>query len=91
MFQKLDIHYFRGIRNASVEHLGQVNLFWGKNNCGKSSLLDAIFLVTGQSNPLLPVNINRMRDYRGVSEKDFGLNFYNFDTQNARTTFAVYN
>ena len=83
MFQKLDIHYFRGIRNASVEHLGQVNLFWGKNNCGKSSLLDAIFLVTGQSNPLLPVNINRMRDYRGVSEKDFGLNFYNFDTQNA--------
>ena len=83
MFKKVDIHNFRGIRNASVENLGQVNLFWGKNNCGKSSLLDALFLVTGQSNPLLPVNINRMRDYRGVSEKDFGLNFYNFDTQNA--------
>lgn len=83
MFRKVDVHNFRGIKNASIEQLGQVNLFWGKNNCGKSSLLDAIFLVTGQSNPLLPVNINRMRDYRGVSEKDFGLNFYNFDTQNA--------
>lgn len=83
MFQKVDIHNFRGIRNATIEHLGQVNLFWGKNNCGKSSLLDALFLVSGQSNPLLPVNINRMRDYRGVSEKDFRLNFYNFDTQNA--------
>ncbi len=82
MFQKLDIHNFRGIRKSYIEHLGQVNLFWGKNNCGKSSLLDALFLVSGQSNPLLPVNINRMRDYRGVSEKDFSLNFYNCDTQN---------
>lgn len=90
MFYQVDIHNFRGIRNAVIQGLGRVNLFWGQNNCGKSSLLDAIFLVAGQSNPLLPVNINRMRDYKGISENDFGLNFYNLDTEN-RIQITAYN
>ena len=51
MFNKIEVYYFRGIKSAVIDNLGQVNLFWGKNNCGKSSLLDAIFLVSGMSNP----------------------------------------
>lgn len=88
MFHQIDIQNFRGIRNAAIKGLGQVNLFWGRNNCGKSSLLDAIFLVAGQSNPILPVNINRMRDYRGISESDFALNFFNLDTENKIQIYA---
>ena len=90
MFHQIDINNFRGIKKTSIKGLGQVNLFWGRNNCGKSSLLDAIFLVAGQSNPLLPVNINRMRDYRGISESDFALNFFNLDEEN-RIQITAYN
>ena len=81
MFNKIEVYYFRGIKSAVIDNLGQVNLFWGKNNCGKSSLLDAIFLVSGMSNPLLPLTINQMRQYGNVSPDGLKVNFYGFDTQ----------
>lgn len=80
MFKKVEIERFRGIKYASIGELKQVNLFLGKNNCGKSSLLDALFLATGLSNPLLPINVNIMRGYNKTSLKDLQLNFYNLDS-----------
>lgn len=77
MFRALTINNFRGIRTSKVEDLSQINLFFGKNNCGKSSVLEAIFLITGQSNPTLPFSVNTLRDYRRISESDLTLNFYN--------------
>lgn len=55
-FNEIDISSFRGIRQAHIEGLRLVNLFFGKNNCGKSSVLDAVFLISGLSNPKLPFN-----------------------------------
>ena len=81
MFNKIEVYHFRGIREAVIGDLGQVNLFWGKNNCGKSSLLDALFLVAGMSNPMLPLTINQMRQYGNVSPDGLKVNFYGFDTQ----------
>lgn len=81
MFKKLEVYHFRGIKEAVIENLGQVNLFWGKNNCGKSSLLDALFLVAGMSNPMLPLTINQIRQYGNVSPDGLKVNFYEFDTQ----------
>lgn len=80
MFKKIEIKRFRGIKYASIDELKQVNLFLGKNNCGKSSLLDALFLATGLSNPLLPINVNVMRGYDKTRLKDLKLNFYNLDS-----------
>lgn len=57
----------------------QINLFFGKNNCGKSSLLDAIFLISGLSNPKLPLNINILRNYRRLEASDMTLDFYSLD------------
>jgi AAA15 family ATPase/GTPase len=57
-----------------------VNLFFGKNNCGKSSLLESLFLVCGQSNPLLPATINAMRTYTRLTEADIHFFFYKMDT-----------
>lgn len=45
----LHIHAFRGIRDLELKDLGQINLFVGVNNCGKTSLLEAISLYC---NPL---------------------------------------
>lgn len=81
MFNKIEIYHFRGIREAVIDNLGQVNLFWGKNNCGKSSLLDALFLVSGMSNPMLPLTINQLRQYGNVSPDGLKVNFYGFDAQ----------
>ena len=63
MFSRIEIERFRSIRYARIEGFKQINLFFGKNNCGKSSLLESLFLVSGLSNPLLPMHINIMRGY----------------------------
>lgn len=80
MFDKVKIERFRGIKYASIEGFKQVNLFLGKNNCGKSSLLESLFLVSGLSNPLLPVHVNLMRGYSRTRLDDIKLDFYNLDS-----------
>ncbi|MCM1066205.1 MAG: AAA family ATPase [Muribaculaceae bacterium] len=76
MFESIDIHGYRGIANTRIEDFERVNLFFGKNNCGKSTLLEAIFMLTGQSNPTLPVAINSTRGQMGVSEQSLELLFH---------------
>lgn len=76
MFNQVVIENFRGISSAKIDGLKNVNLFFGKNNCGKSSVLDAIFLISGPSNPALPININFFRGYNKVSRNDIRLDFY---------------
>lgn len=79
MIEGITINNFRGIHKCRIDGLSQVNLFFGKNNCGKSSLLEAVFLVCGQSNPLLPASINAMRTYNRISEQDIRYFFYKMD------------
>ena len=79
MIESIEINNFRGIHHGKIEGLSQVNLFFGKNNCGKSSLLEALFLVCGQSNPLLPATINAMRTYTRLTETDIRYFFYQMD------------
>ena len=80
MYKKIEIERFRGIRKTSIDGFCRVNIFFGKNNCGKSSLLDALFLVSGQSNPLLPLQINAIRGYNRMSKDDLEINFYDMDS-----------
>lgn len=79
MFKDIEIQRFRGIKHSRVEGLGRINLFFGKNNCGKSSFLDAVFLISGLSNPKLPLNINLLRNYRRLEATDMSLDFYSLD------------
>lgn len=88
MFSKIQIENFRGIRHAEIDGLKQINLFFGKNNCGKSTVLEALFLITGQSNPILPLSINAMRNYNGFNEDDIKIDFYNLNPENKISIFA---
>ncbi len=81
-FAEIGIENFRGIRHLALKNIKQINLLVGKNNCGKSSVLDAIFLLSGFSNPLLNVRINQFRDYDKLDEDDLVLNFYNMLPEN---------
>ncbi|GAC1393566.1 MAG: hypothetical protein NVS4B11_00190 [Ktedonobacteraceae bacterium] len=38
----LEIRNFRGFHHLQIERLGRVNLIVGKNNIGKTSLLEAL-------------------------------------------------
>ena len=81
MFKEVEIERFRSIRYAHIEGFERVNLFFGKNNCGKSSLLEALFLASGGANPMLPVNVNFMRGYGKSRLNDLNLEFYNLDSE----------
>lgn len=44
ILDSLEIRNFRGFNHLQIERLARVNLIVGKNNVGKSSLLEAIEL-----------------------------------------------
>ena len=43
MLTSFTVHHFRGLSDVTVEPLGRINLITGKNNTGKTALLEAIF------------------------------------------------
>lgn len=49
--EKLIIKRFRGLRDVVLGGLGQVNIIVGPNNCGKSSVLEALELLSDPTNP----------------------------------------
>lgn len=50
MLKSLLIQNFRGLEDFHVPKLGQVNLIVGKNNSGKSSVLEALRIYAGNGN-----------------------------------------
>ncbi len=61
MLTQLQIRGFRGFRDLTINPLGRINLFAGKNNSGKTSLLETIFLLVGGGNPQMATNTNVIR------------------------------
>lgn len=82
MIQQIDIQNLRGIKHACIKKIGHINLLYGLNNCGKTTILDALFLVSGMSNPTLSLNINILRSYQRIDENDLLLNFYKAQSDN---------
>lgn len=81
-YSSLTIHHFRGIESLTLSDLGQVNLLVGRNNCGKTSVLEALFLLSGMSNPRLPITVNNLRDLILQSDEDFRTLFHGMDIDN---------
>lgn len=79
MYKSVRIEGLRGIKYIEIKDFQNINLFVGKNNCGKTTLLESVFLLTGASNPQLPLNINAFRQYHIVNESTFRTFFNNFD------------
>jgi len=51
MLSDLHISNFRGFEDLRLDNLGRVNLVVGKNNTGKTSLLEAVTLIATQKQP----------------------------------------
>lgn len=65
VFTSLEVSGYRGLKSLEVERLGRVNLVAGRNNSGKTSLLEAVFLLAHGGKPEAAVNANLVRG--GVS------------------------
>lgn len=79
MYSNFSIDNFRGISNIFVQDLGRVNVFVGKNNCGKTSVLEALFLCTGGPNAHLPISVNGFRDLHILDDGAWTIFFYGFN------------
>ena len=51
MLERLQIRHYRVFNELKIDRLCRLNLIAGKNNSGKTSLLEAIFLLAGAGNP----------------------------------------
>lgn len=58
---EVSIDNFRTLRHLHAGNLRQINLITGRNNSGKTTLLEALFLALGPGNPELWAHINLLR------------------------------
>ena len=65
----LDIQRFRALRQLKIEGLGRVNLLTGRNNTGKSSVLEALRILASDASPSVIYEILRFRE-EDVGETD---------------------
>ena len=77
----IQIENFRGVDSLEISDCNRINVLIGKNNVGKSSILESIFLTTGMSNSQLPLKINMFRDIDPQSLSNLKYLFFNMDTQ----------
>ncbi|MGK7900743.1 MAG: ATP/GTP-binding protein [Hormoscilla sp.] len=62
--ENLTIHSFRGLQEIGLESLGQINLFVGVNNSGKTSVLEAISTYCRPLDPLAWLNTAWRREIK---------------------------
>ena len=87
--EQLKITNFRGFDSLEIDGLSKVNLFVGKNNSGKTSILEALFLMSGMPYTDLPSVINSFRGF-GEAEDALKYLFYNMSYQNKPSFYGKF-
>ena len=83
MLTRLDIKRFRGINEFSLTDAGRVNLIIGRNDTGKTSILEAIrLLLSGNPGYLRRTSRNRIERRATDLAQDYQLAFYQAQTDN---------
>ncbi len=65
MYKEFSVNNFRGFEKFTIGLLERVNLIAGKNNVGKTALLEAFWFHHGAPDPGLAIRLNR---FRGIVE-----------------------
>ncbi len=61
MYKTFRVKNFRCFKDLQINDLGRVNLIAGKNNTGKTALLEAMYLFTKPLTPQVPFHLNHIR------------------------------
>jgi len=88
MLPSLEIKNFRLFKHLQIEHLAQINLITGKNNVGKTTLLEAINILGHGGSPhvirkLMPLS-NEI-EFMNHLIFDYGKNYQNFEDIEIKT------
>lgn len=89
MLEKLEINNFRGIKNLNFDSFKNINIFTGKANIGKTSVLEAIYMIL-RMNAESMVAISDLRDIVGYDDI-FEALFYDYNLQNSIKLNAIIN
>jgi AAA15 family ATPase/GTPase len=68
MLRSFTLKNFRCFQNLTLEPLERVNLIGGKNNVGKTSLLEAIFIFINPNSPEPSLQVNRIRSIAEINQ-----------------------
>jgi AAA15 family ATPase/GTPase len=69
MLKSLKIKNFRCFKEFELQQLGQVNLFVGHNNCGKTSILEAVHILKSlEPSPFLDAARRREKSLRKIEK-----------------------
>ncbi|MFA0734027.1 MAG: hypothetical protein OGMRLDGQ_000527 [Candidatus Fervidibacter sp.] len=87
MYESFTVRHFRCFHELKLEGLARFNLFIGRNNVGKTALLEALFIHAGAYNPELTLRVSAFRGietvpvgWGGYQEAPWDWLFHNFDT-----------
>ena len=88
MLKSLKIENFRGFQSFELQQLGRINLLVGENSSGKSSILEALYLLRSPGNPQTLSKIMQLRgeyiwniDLQTESQLDIANLFYEREIQ----------
>lgn len=88
-FKNIKIDNFRGIKHLEIDDFSRVNVFLGQNSSGKSTILEAIHLLTNMSDSDMPQGVNRIRTRNYYTNfKDTPYLFYNMAVETPVEIFA---
>lgn len=71
MYHSFEVNNYRCFSKLALAKLERVNLIAGKNNVGKTALLEALFLHCGAYNPELALRVNAFRGIESI-KVEFG-------------------
>src|SRR5437773_1114667 len=92
MFASITIDNFKPFAHFEIAGFRRVNVITGRNNAGKTALLEALFIHSGAANVALPF---ATETFRGIPRLDaameaaFGAMFTNFDITRTITLLAT--
>lgn len=88
--RNINISKFRGIKNLVIDNLCPITVFVGENSVGKSSVLEALFMVTGPNNPFMSIQVTSLRAHTGTDLSEVRYMFYDTDLSNTPQLTAVF-
>lgn len=81
-FNEIEISNFRGFDSIKIDRLSGLNVFVGANNVGKSTILEAVFMLVGMANPIMPMRVNYWRTQTNSDMDSLKYLFHNIDFNN---------
>ncbi|MBU0569152.1 AAA family ATPase, partial [Patescibacteria group bacterium] len=82
MFKSISIKNFRGIKELDIKDLKNINVLVGDNATGKTTILDAIYILINPGNPGLPLKTNEWRNLSPLTPSYWKSLFFGFNHKN---------